>query len=267
MIRRMLPYVALVGLVACAPRYGPPPAPPFSRQQATVPDSVDQMLLYMELWRTRLGLSECLVDTAEDGPQARVSLVTLDLFVSSYGTVDSVAAASRRATPRMLDCARQVVRTWMLGEHPAPQRYRFTMPMSPRLAEAELGGPLDARVEADRQTMRGVMVGLHRSRQSLAECYLFARPVRTPMGAPTSGGMVVVRFIATPEGDVTDAAVVESTVPTTGLDSCLVATVRGWKLPEGRGGVFEFPITFAPEEGAAPTTARDGGPAPAGSAE
>jgi len=246
-LKRLGMLICVVGVCGCTPSYGPPVAPPFSTQVATVPDSLDRMLLQMELWRTRMGLSECLLDTTDEGIMARVSLITLDLFVSPYGSVDSVAATSARATPRMLSCVRHVVRTWFLSEHPQPKRYRFTLPMSPRLAEAEMGGPVDAQLASDRQVMRAISVFLYNSSHSMATCYLLARPVTSPALSTDYGGMVVVRFSVTPEGEITDAAVVESTIQNPQVDSCLVRTVRTWKVPPNNGGAFEFPISFTPQ--------------------
>ena len=244
---------ALAALFGCAQ---PPPFPlPFSVQVATVPDSVDQMLMQMELWRTRVGLSECLVDTSDRQRKARVNLVTLDLFVSPYGMVDSVAAGSLRATPDMLDCVRQVVRTWLLGEHPKPHRYRFTLPMSARLAEAEMGGPVEAEREVDRYMMRAITVFLYRSGQSMATCYLLARPIASPVSIPDYGGLVVMRFDVAPEGDILEARVVESTIRNPEVDSCLVRTVRTWTLPRNSGGAIEFPINFAPRQAPVQTSA------------
>jgi len=251
----MLSLAALAGCVQ-----PPPPAvpPPFSVEAATVPDSVDQMLMQMELWRTRLGLSECLLDTSDGQNQARVSLITLDLFVSPEGLVDSVAAASARTTPGMLECVRQVVRTWLLGEQPSPRRYRFTLPMSARLAEAEVGGPVDASLEVDRYVMRAIAVFLYHSAQTMAGCYLLARPVTSPVSLPDYGGLVVIRFDVAPEGEVLNVSVVESTIRSPGVDSCLVRTVRMWTLPRNDGGMIEFPINFTPRRSPVETSALPG---------
>lgn len=238
-----------VTVVACGPKYhGPPPQEPFGQDWITIPDSTDQMLLQMELWRTRLGVSECLVDTTENGIEARVGLVTLDLYVSPDGIIDSVRAQSPRATPLMMECLRDVVRTWVVGTNEHRRQYRFTLPMSARLADADLGGPLDANKD-DRQTMRSVMGLLWKSGPSLAECYLMARPVLFPSGGGqlAGGGLVVVRFDVTPNGRVQDARIVESTIRGFGMDSCLVSTILDWRLPRGKGGTFEFPINFSPE--------------------
>lgn len=237
----------LLALVGCFQPPPPPVSPPFSEEKAIVPDSIDQMLMQMELWRTRLGLSECLVDTSNGKPQARVSLVTLDLFVSPEGLVDSATATSARATPEMLDCVRQVVRTWLLGENPNHRRYRFTLPMSARLAEAEMGGPVDARLEVDRYVMRGIVVFLYQSGKSMASCYLLARPITSPVSMPDYGGLVVMRLDAAPEGEVIEAEVVESTVHSPHMDSCLIQMARTWKLPRNSGGTIEFPINFVPQ--------------------
>ncbi len=240
--------VLLVALAGCATRIpAPPPPAPFGQDVAVVPDSLDRMLLQMELWRTRLGLSDCLTDTTDDGVEARVSLVTLDLFVSPYGSVDSVSARSSRATPQMITCVRDVVRTWYLSEDPAPRRYRFTLPMSARLAEAELGGPVDAADPDGRRVMRSVMMLLWSSRQTLAECYLMARPVPFPVGELSySGGLVVVRFSIHPDGMTSGVRIVESTLNEPELDTCLIRTIAGWRMPRGQDGLFEFPINFAP---------------------
>jgi TonB family protein len=236
-------------VTACGPKYhGPPPQEPFGQDWITIPDSTDQMLLQMELWRTRLGVSECLVDTTKNGIEARVGLVTLDLYVSPDGIIDSARTQSPRATPQMMDCLRDVVRTWVVGTTDNRRQYRFTLPMSARLADADLGGPLNADRE-DRQTMRSVMGLLWRSGPSLAECYLMARPVLLPSGGShgAGGGLVVVRFDVTPDGRVQDVRIVESTIRGFGMDSCLVNTILDWRLPRGKGGAFEFPINFSPE--------------------
>ncbi len=252
MSARLLIVAVAASCVACAARTGPPLPEPFSSRVAIVPESTDQFLMNLEFWRTRFGLSECMSDTTDSGVTARVSLVTLDLFVSPYGSVDSVAATSARATPRMLDCVRQVVRTWSLGEYPFPRRYRFTLPMSSRLATLDIGGPVDAAAPVDRRISTGVMLMLNASAPALSECYLSARPVVDPMGEGAGvAGTVVVRFRANFDGSVSDVEVVESTNSATGIDSCLVRAVGEWRLPFSEGGVFEFPMSFTPQNGRA----------------
>lgn len=258
---RKLAYIAvalatIIAVTTCAQRRPQPPLP-FAQHVAVVPDSLDRALLQMELWRTRYGLSECLVDSTDDGIEARVSLFTLDLFVSAYGSVDSVRAWSPRADERMTNCVRDVVRTWILGEQDAPRRYRFTLPLSARLADADLGGPLLMEDGDGRRVMRSVMTMLWNSGQSLAECYVMARPVTYPVsgGSPDNGGLVVVRFSINGDGAPHDISVVESTVYEPGLDSCLVRTIAGWRLPRGEHGVYEFPITFSPEHSPSSTAA------------
>ncbi len=243
-------------VMACTQR-GPQPFIPFAQHIAVVPDSLDRALLQMELWRTRYGLSECLVDTTDDGIEARVGLFALDLFISAYGSVDSVRAWSPRADDRMTTCVRDVVRTWILGEQDAARRYRFTLPMSARLADADLGGPLFVGDGDGRHVMRSVMTMLWTSGQTLAECYVMARPVTFPVGGnnPDGGGLVVVRFAVNGDGTPHDISVVESTIREPGLDSCLVRAIANWRLPRGESGVYEFPITFSPEQSPVSTAA------------
>jgi TonB family protein len=248
MIVRAVLLVILTLFLACAARREAPLPEPFSQTVATVPDSVDRFLMNLEFWRTRFGLSDCMSDTSRDDPATRVSLVTLDLYVSPYGSVDSIVATSARTTPPMLDCVRQVVRTWWLGEYPRARRYRFTLPMSPRLASLETGGPIEASTPADRRVSSGVMFMLYRSGAALAECYMAAeQPVGSLAESRELGGTVVVRFTAEPNGGVSDVRVVESTASAVGIDSCLVETVSRWRLPEGSTGTFEYPVSFAPD--------------------
>jgi TonB family protein len=238
--------IAVFAVTRCAPT-GPPPPLPFSQQVATVPDDLDLALMQIELWRTRYGLSDCLVDTTNDGLVSRVNLISLDLYVSTFGSIDSAMARGTRIDNRMTSCVREVIRTWVLSEQSVPRRYRFTLPMSHRLSTAEIGGPVDASVDDDQHIMRSIMVLLWRSSQPVAECYLVARPFTQPTVVDSDrGGIVVVRMNVEPDGTTQDIEIVESTIGETGLDSCLVNTMANWRLPRGADGAFEFPINFAP---------------------
>ena len=232
-------------LAACAPTPEPAFRPevilPFSEETATVPDALDQRLIQHELWRTRLGLADCLNDAR--GPEAgAVNLVRLDMFISRYGAVDSVAVAGARLAGETEACLAGVVRTWLLSdEHDEERRYRFTLPLSSRITDMRVGGELGDGAD-DGRAMRAVTILMYRNRARLAECYLVAREVDVPTPRLDCGGMVVMRLRVDDEGKVTGARVMESTMPAGLLDSCLAEVTTRWKLPVDRETAFEFPV-------------------------
>ena len=227
---------------ATSPRRSAAPVIPFSLDVATVPDSVDQQLLMWEFWRTRKGLADGLVDTTGDAPEARVSLVQLDMFVTPLGLVDSVTVVSPRMTPRMISSVRQVVRTWYLGDHGSHRRYRFTVPMSAHMTNGYVGGPVDPE-KTDHATMRAIITEMIQTRRSLAECYRAYVP-QTDSVAAYHDETLVVRIVAGENGVVRNAAVVESMSENTQIDSCLACTIRTWRLPVTAEGAYEFPLRF-----------------------
>ena len=222
----------------------PPPLPPeipFSISAATVPDSLDQRLLAWEFWRTRKGLADGLLDTTDAGPEARVGLVRLDMFVSPWGSVDSVRVRSERTTARMDDAIRQVVRTWSLGDLGHSRRYRFTVPMSAHLSDGFVGGSVQPGNASD-DAMRLMLIRLYETRHTMTQCYRLGEQIEEPEGGDET---IIVRVGVTDEGRVGEADVVEATARNAVRDSCLTDMVRSWQFPASASGVYELPIRFA----------------------
>jgi TonB family protein len=92
---------------------------------------------------------------------------------------------------------------------------------------------------ADRDSVRSV---IRAHRPQIAQCYQAALTRR-----PTLAGKVTVKFVISSKGSVVSAGVVESTVQDEGMESCLVAEVKRWRMPEPKGGgvvVVKYPFFF-----------------------
>jgi Ca-activated chloride channel family protein len=68
------------------------------------------------------------------------------------------------------------------------------------------------------------------------------------MTNPKLAGKVVVRFVISATGEVTEAKVVETTMKDATFEACLLARVKSWRFPAAKGGgvvVVTYPFTFS----------------------
>jgi hypothetical protein len=64
---------------------------------------------------------------------------------------------------------------------------------------------------------------------------------------PSLSGKLLIRFILSEAGTVSEAAVKKSTIPSPAVSSCIVERVKMWTFPAAKGivGVVEYPFEFS----------------------
>ncbi len=98
----------------------------------------------------------------------------------------------------------------------------------------------DKPVPLTLETIRDVV---HEHRAQIKKCY-----ESSAAGRKSLGGKVVVRFVISDEGTVSEAAVKEATLDDKGLETCVVAAVKTWRFPKPKHGpaAINFPFRFGP---------------------
>jgi TonB family protein len=89
-------------------------------------------------------------------------------------------------------------------------------------------------------TIRDV-VDAHRSQ--IRDCY-----TSSPAAKKNLGGKVVVHFVISEQGSVSECTVKEATLADESVKSCVVAAVKGWVFPKPKHGPagISFPFQFGP---------------------
>ncbi|MBW1880044.1 MAG: energy transducer TonB, partial [Deltaproteobacteria bacterium] len=112
---------------------------------------------------------------------------------------------------------------------------------APAGAEVSLGGS-----QVTGTLDRAVIERVIRSHVSgIRACY-----ERVLADIPGLEGRVVIRFVIGADGNVTAAAVEESTLNNSAVEACVVAQFRRMKFPEPEGGgvvVVNYPLVFTAE--------------------
>jgi TonB family protein len=112
------------------------------------------------------------------------------------------------------------------------------MPLTAALLAVALSaappGPLTPDVIRD-------VVDAHRAQ--VKQCY-----AGSPAGKKNLAGKVVVRFVISEQGTVSESAVKEATLDDEAVKACLVAAVKTWVFPKPKHGpaAISFPFHFGP---------------------
>ena len=91
----------------------------------------------------------------------------------------------------------------------------------------------------DKELIRQV---IHSHRDQVRFCYELGLTKN-----PSLVGKTAVRFVITGSGDVTGASVVDSTVKSAELETCIAGRVGSWKFPKPPGGgtvMVTYPFVF-----------------------
>jgi TonB family protein len=125
-----------------------------------------------------------------------------------------------------------------------------TVALASTFALAEAGDPPAPDAASDRgslsqETSRRYV---QRVTKALRVCYVQQLAI-----FPELSGRVEIRFVIAPNGQVSSASIVNSTVRNAEMEQCLVRILRGITFPrrkEGSAVVITYPFRFEPPRGA-----------------
>ena len=108
------------------------------------------------------------------------------------------------------------------------------------LAALALGAGAKPAAPLTLDTIRDVV---HEHRAPIKQCYESSAAKKKNLA-----GKLVVRFVISDDGKVSEAAIKESAIDDEGLKSCIVALVKAWKFPKPKHGpaAINFPFQFGP---------------------
>ena len=113
--------------------------------------------------------------------------------------------------------------------------------MLPLLAALALSaGDKPAAVPLTLETIRDVV---HEHRAQVRQCYESSAARKKNLA-----GKVVVHFVISDEGKISEASVKEASLDDEGLKTCVVTAVKSWRFPKPKHGpvAINFPFQFGP---------------------